>query len=264
MAAHTIELLDTVAVKADVPELGLTAGEVGAVVEVLGDGEAFEVEFCDNAGVTYGLHTLRASQPRCPAHPRASPPAAPRSGLTAHLRYNRNHLGTAAPGLSHYHIPHRGPNRTAPSFVSGTVPARSARRPRPRAAPEAAHGPGRRRRNPQPHQGLPRLLGPQEEDRPQRPQPQDPQGRDLRPARPQRLRQDHHHQAAPRPALPHRAATPSSSASRPPRSTRTSASATCPKSRTSTASSTPRRRSTSTAGCSTSTRRRPPASGPPS
>lgn len=61
MAAH-IELLDTVAVTADVPALGLTAGEVGAVVEVLGDGEAFEVEFCDNAGATYGLHTLRASQ----------------------------------------------------------------------------------------------------------------------------------------------------------------------------------------------------------
>ena len=61
MAAH-IELLDTVAVKADVPSLGLTAGEVGAVVEVLGDGEAFEVEFCDESGATYGLHTLQASQ----------------------------------------------------------------------------------------------------------------------------------------------------------------------------------------------------------
>ena len=61
MAAH-IELLDTVAVTADVPAMGLTAGEVGAVVEVLGDGEAFEVEFCDNSGVTYGLYTLLASQ----------------------------------------------------------------------------------------------------------------------------------------------------------------------------------------------------------
>lgn len=61
MAAH-IKLLDTVAVTADLPALGLTAGEVGAVVEVLGDGEAFEVEFCDNAGATYGLYTLRASQ----------------------------------------------------------------------------------------------------------------------------------------------------------------------------------------------------------
>lgn len=61
MALH-IELLDTVALTVDVPDLGLTAGEVGAVVEVLGDGEAFEVEFCDSTGETYGLHTLRASQ----------------------------------------------------------------------------------------------------------------------------------------------------------------------------------------------------------
>jgi Domain of unknown function (DUF4926) len=44
------------------PALGLTAGELGAVVEVLGDGDAFEVEFCDNSGQTYGLHTLCASQ----------------------------------------------------------------------------------------------------------------------------------------------------------------------------------------------------------
>ena len=60
--AHQIELLDTVALTVDVPEHGLTAGEVGAVVEVFGDGEAFEVEFCDNTGATYGLHTLRANQ----------------------------------------------------------------------------------------------------------------------------------------------------------------------------------------------------------
>ena len=57
-----IGLLDTVALLADVPELGLEAGEVGAVVEILGGGEAFEVEFSDNSGVTYGLHTLKASQ----------------------------------------------------------------------------------------------------------------------------------------------------------------------------------------------------------
>jgi Domain of unknown function (DUF4926) len=57
-----IELLDTVAVTEDIPTQGLTAGKVGAVVEVLADGEAFEVEFCDNSGVTYGLFTLLASQ----------------------------------------------------------------------------------------------------------------------------------------------------------------------------------------------------------
>ena len=56
------ELLDTVALTADLPALGLTAGEVGAVVEVLGDGAAFEVEFCDDDGTTYGVHTLRAGQ----------------------------------------------------------------------------------------------------------------------------------------------------------------------------------------------------------
>jgi hypothetical protein len=56
-----IQLLDTVALLTDVPELGLSAGEVGAVVEVLSD-EAFEIEFCDESGYTYGLHTLRANQ----------------------------------------------------------------------------------------------------------------------------------------------------------------------------------------------------------
>jgi len=59
--SSSIQLLDTVALLADVPELGLSAGEVGAVVEILSD-EAFEVEFCDESGYTYGLHTLRANQ----------------------------------------------------------------------------------------------------------------------------------------------------------------------------------------------------------
>ena len=45
----------------DLPDLGLVAGEVGAVVELLSD-DAFEVEFVDDAGYTYGLHTLRANQ----------------------------------------------------------------------------------------------------------------------------------------------------------------------------------------------------------
>ena len=56
-----IQQFDTVAVRADLPDLGLTAGEVGAVVEDYGDG-AFEVEFSDAGGITYGLHTLRAEQ----------------------------------------------------------------------------------------------------------------------------------------------------------------------------------------------------------
>lgn len=44
-----IELLDTVALVCDVPELGLAAGEVGTVVEVFSQDD-FEVEFVDNDG----------------------------------------------------------------------------------------------------------------------------------------------------------------------------------------------------------------------
>jgi hypothetical protein len=60
-ATPHIQLLDTVALVRDLPELGLVAGEVGAVVEVLSP-DAFEVEFVDESGRTYGLHTLRADQ----------------------------------------------------------------------------------------------------------------------------------------------------------------------------------------------------------
>ena len=59
--SQMIGLLDTVAVREDLPTLGLSAGEVGAVVEVLSD-EAVEVEFVDQSGQTYGLHTLKRSQ----------------------------------------------------------------------------------------------------------------------------------------------------------------------------------------------------------
>jgi hypothetical protein len=56
-----IHLLDTVALVCDLPDLGLVTGEVGAVVELLA-ADAFEVEFCDDHGRTYGLHTLRSDQ----------------------------------------------------------------------------------------------------------------------------------------------------------------------------------------------------------
>ena len=58
---QTINLLDTVAVREDLPALGLSAGEVGTVVEVLAP-DTFEVEFVDQDGHTYGLHTLRRPQ----------------------------------------------------------------------------------------------------------------------------------------------------------------------------------------------------------
>ena len=58
---QTIGLLDTVAVREDLPTLGLSAGEVRPVVEVLSD-DAVEVEFVDQSGDTFGLHTLKRSQ----------------------------------------------------------------------------------------------------------------------------------------------------------------------------------------------------------
>ena len=60
-AAQSIRLFDTVALLDDLPAARLVAGDVGAVVEVLAEG-VFEVEFVDETGHTYGLHTLQANQ----------------------------------------------------------------------------------------------------------------------------------------------------------------------------------------------------------
>ena len=52
-----IELLDLVAVTADLPEAGLQRGQVGTVVEILAP-NVFEVEFSDNEGRTYAQTAL--------------------------------------------------------------------------------------------------------------------------------------------------------------------------------------------------------------
>lgn len=57
-----IKLFDSVALLEDLPEENLWRGQVGAVVEVYNNGEAFEVEFIDTDGKTYGLITLRPEQ----------------------------------------------------------------------------------------------------------------------------------------------------------------------------------------------------------
>ena len=57
-----IELLDIVALAHDVPEHNLRRGEVGTVVEILSNGDAFEVEFSDRDGQTYKCLGFRASQ----------------------------------------------------------------------------------------------------------------------------------------------------------------------------------------------------------
>lgn len=57
-----IKLLDVVALTHDIPERNLRRGEVGTVVEILANGDAFEVEFSDRDGQTYGSLSFRASE----------------------------------------------------------------------------------------------------------------------------------------------------------------------------------------------------------
>jgi phosphotransferase system IIA component len=57
------KLLDTVALTGDHFEAGLRKGDVGAVVEVLGD-DAYEVEFVAASGRTQALIALARSEVR--------------------------------------------------------------------------------------------------------------------------------------------------------------------------------------------------------
>jgi hypothetical protein len=59
----TPNLLDTVVLLRDVPEADLQAGDLGAIVEVLGP-DAYEVEFVRVSGETQALVTLRGSDLR--------------------------------------------------------------------------------------------------------------------------------------------------------------------------------------------------------
>lgn len=56
-----VSLLQTVALLEDLPQHGLTRGQVGTVVEDLAPG-VYEVEFSDNDGRTYAMLALRAEQ----------------------------------------------------------------------------------------------------------------------------------------------------------------------------------------------------------
>jgi len=56
-----INLLDVVALTADLPERGLRRGQVGTVVELLAP-DAFEVEFSDDLGRAYASLALRSDQ----------------------------------------------------------------------------------------------------------------------------------------------------------------------------------------------------------
>ncbi|WP_333380934.1 DUF4926 domain-containing protein [Microcoleus sp. B4-D4] len=56
-----LELLDVVAIKEDLPDANLLAGQVGTIVEVLAP-EVYEVEFSDDDGQTYAMLPLHSSQ----------------------------------------------------------------------------------------------------------------------------------------------------------------------------------------------------------
>lgn len=56
--------LDTVALVRELPEYGLTSGDLGTVVHVYTDGKAFEVEFTTLDGETIGVVTLEAGEVR--------------------------------------------------------------------------------------------------------------------------------------------------------------------------------------------------------
>jgi hypothetical protein len=55
------DLLDVVALTADLPDHGLMRGQVGTVVEHLAPG-VYEVEFSDDDGHTYAMLPLKAPQ----------------------------------------------------------------------------------------------------------------------------------------------------------------------------------------------------------
>ena len=63
-----LSLLDTVVLKRDLPEHGLRAGDVGAVVELYGT-DGVEVEFVRASGQTKALVTLKAETLALAAHP---------------------------------------------------------------------------------------------------------------------------------------------------------------------------------------------------
>ena len=57
-----IKLLDVVALIDDMPAYNLWRGQVGTVVEILANGTAYEVEFCDRDGRTFESLGLRPDQ----------------------------------------------------------------------------------------------------------------------------------------------------------------------------------------------------------
>jgi len=55
---------DTIVLTEDVPDEGLTAGDVGTVVHIHNNGEGYEVEFMTLTGQTIAVASLLAAQVR--------------------------------------------------------------------------------------------------------------------------------------------------------------------------------------------------------
>jgi hypothetical protein len=68
MSAQTIRELHQVVLTSDISAEGLVVGDVGTVVLVYGDGQAYEVEFMTLEGRTAAVITLEASQVRPVRH----------------------------------------------------------------------------------------------------------------------------------------------------------------------------------------------------
>jgi hypothetical protein len=62
MGAMAMAELDQAMLLTDLPDHGLRAGDVGVVVGVYGDGEAYEIEFLTADGDTVAVETLPAAQ----------------------------------------------------------------------------------------------------------------------------------------------------------------------------------------------------------
>ncbi len=62
MANPKLEELELAALRINLPQHGLVAGDVGTVVLVHGDHEAYEVEFVTADGRTIAVETLDADQ----------------------------------------------------------------------------------------------------------------------------------------------------------------------------------------------------------
>jgi hypothetical protein len=60
---------DCVVLMKDMPEHGLLAGDIGTIVHIHGQAEAFEVEFMTLAGATVAIATLLSTEVR-PVNPR--------------------------------------------------------------------------------------------------------------------------------------------------------------------------------------------------